>query len=487
MTTEEPTNPCCKAGEYDNWCTDVGIHVAHEGKTYCIFHAPMECQEKLEKWRNHRVYDRIDLDKIDGARCNLSGTVFPADIDFDQYGEDDPLPEINFKESAFYGMAHFKSSTFSGSADFRKATFSRETDFNSATFSSYVDFQGTIFLGDTYFHFVTFAGIACFGDSTFSSRVYFQSTTFFDTADFREATFRGYVNFIGVKFSRHAIFQNVTFTIAADFRHAIFTKPLVFSAKSNFFPDARFSFTKFEQRTVFRKIQFREGTFDCCLAGKTIIFDECDLSGLSLAGAPLEDFRFVSCKWPRSKGRNVIYDSRLAKYRKSEQDTPQQTGFFPLDKPADEMLEEPLPAANYIEDLFRRLKTISQKEHDDLAASDWHYGEKEMQLKRLKEESAWFLYCVTWVYKHISGYGEEPLRAFVVLLGLVGLPIGAALAGGVGSDNPLFPSGPLPYLPLFRIPADVEVAPGLWMMGWQILITVQVALLGFALRNKLRR
>ena len=551
MSGEVSNNPCCMAKESGDWCHDVDtkLLLVHGGKTYCIFHAPAECQEKLNQWEDDLVYARINKAKKDDTPCDLRGTVFPQEISFSQYDKEHPLPAMDLCYATFTGHANFLGATFSGDADFGVACFAGDARFNDATFTASANFAGTpfnggadfmcatftgianfegaAFLRDTYFNRskftgnanfegatfsvdtvsgdtdfsgATFSGDADFGVACFAGDARFNDATFTASANFGGATFNGGADFAGVPFNGGVDFVGATFTSDADFSGATLCKPIVFQ-NSGIFPNVLFNQTKFDERVVFRQITFKNGTFDCCLAARSVIFDDCDLSGLSLVGAPIEDFRFISCKWPRSKGRNVIYDSRLTKYHEKEDQPVKVTGFFPLgNQDQEEILEKPLPDNEYIEDLFRRLKAVAQKEHDDLAASDWHYGEKEMQLRRLQEESSlknfrwdwgWFgslfLYIVTWIYKRISGYGEEPLRAFAVLmiLGLLPTPLLSYLLPGLPSP---FPGGVEHYLPLMKkIPDGNAWYVSFWMVLWQLLVTIQAALLGFALRNKLRR
>lgn len=525
MAAQESSNPCCMAEKFDNWCHEVDTRVEHEGKIYCLFHGPAECLEKLDKWDNQLAYDRIGLAKEKGTSCDLRGTVFPVDISFSQYNKTNPLPKISFMNATFSGRALFVRTIFSGQADFWGVNFSDGPDFQYAIFSHYATFANatfsdkrksvfyhTTFSGVVTFMSATFSNAVGFENATFSGRSYFIGSSFSGNASFYRATFSGATTFEAATFNDEAFFGQVTFSDEIvfgaatckkllNFKQSIFKKPTIFDFQENLSLAINFEHTRFERHTIFKKSLFRKGSFECCIAVETIIFDDCNMRGLSLAGAPLENFRFISCTWPRSKGRNVIFDSRLTKYREKEGQPVKVTGFFPLgNQDQEEILEKPLPDNEYIEDRFRRLKAVALKEHDDLVASDWHYGEKEMQLRRLQEESSlknfrwdwgWFgslfLYIVTWIYKRISGYGEEPLRAFAVLmiLGLLPTPLLSYLLPGLPSP---FPGGVEHYLPLMKkIPDGNAWWLSFWMVFWQLLITIQAALLGFALRNKLRR
>ncbi|WP_028587310.1 hypothetical protein [Desulfocurvus vexinensis] len=159
------------------------------------------------------------------------------------------------------------------------------------------------------------------------------------------------------------------------------------------------------------------------------------------------------------------------------------------------------------------MKRKYKDEHNEYEASRWHVSEKEAQLKLLRraeeyprlwamlwrEPGAWFLFAMLWLYRQASGFGENPGRAGLVLLGLVVLPLLALGAAEVVGHFVLWSwdwgrvdavvKDWLRFLPLTST-RGLESVPG-WrhalMVLWQLLVTVQAALFAFALRNRFRR
>ena len=533
---------CCVAEKHKNWCNDVEILVEHEGQTYCIFHAPMECEEKLERWDNELVFSRIEGAKRASKECNLAGTIFPQEITFEQFDENNPLPATNFSKAAFSEIVNFIYAAFSKSADFENAvfsevanfehavfsevanfehaTFSETANFEGATFSEIVHFDNAAFSGiadfketkfsevtnfdgatfseNTHFDTANFYGTAHFDKAIFSATAYFLNTNFFKSADFDNAIFSQDANFMHTDFSQKAYFRKTTFSENAEFYNITFSMEANFynarfEGKGKFhstkFANAYFHFANFEQPTFFVQSRFSAGAFKGCYVGSRLEFDRADLRGLSLLGAPIESFRFISCQWPKSDSRNIVYDARKV----------EDKGYFEINNMANVekfRSAEKAPEPIHIEDLFRRLKKGAKNENDEMMASDWHYNEKEMQRLRLKQGDgatkcagrwqSFFLCLMVSAYKQFSGYGGKPLRAFLWLLAFALLPAMAEPP----LDFSIFPGRMLYYLPLVKAKPPIDAfgtLAHLWMISWQLLITVQAALFGFALRNKFRR
>ncbi len=505
---------CCVADDY-GWCDEVDILVTHEGEDYCIFHAPAECEEKLAKWDNSFVFRLIRKESEQNASCNLSGTVFPLRINFREFGQSNKLPHIDFsstffaervffrrvvfggyvdfKDAVFNKAAHFDTTIFAGRGSFSDTRFKADAIFKNSTFSEYADFSDvffdkyTIFLGSTFDKAADFTK-AIFGQeasesgtnfsgATFGVDAFFENSIFNGDANFCDSTFRAGADFSGVKFKKDANFESATFVASSFFSPA-------------FFSTVSFTETKFEVTAYFSQAVFVAGNFQNCHVGGRLEFDRADLRGLSLLGSPIESFRFISCDWPTTNTRNVVYDAREVKGR----------GYFSINNvdksklaPFDDLTDVPKP--KHLEDLFRRLKKVAKDESDEMMASDWHYNEKEMQQRRLStsnkglkwSKKAWrtiFLQGLLKAYKWVSGYGEDPLRAAFCFLGLITIPL---FFNGLVTPTP-FPGEFNHYLPLVKssIPASVISAPRLAAF-WQLIITIQAALFAFALRNKFRR
>ena len=128
--------PCCVCEGY-GWERPREEGVAYtdpvDGKDYCLFHAPAEHKSVSVDVFNRLVLERLQatLDLEDEtAKCNLSGTVFPGDIDFEDY----KFPSVDFSEALFTGRAYFENASFGVGSDFFQARFERRVAFAGASF-----------------------------------------------------------------------------------------------------------------------------------------------------------------------------------------------------------------------------------------------------------------------------------------------------------------------------------------------------------------
>ena len=486
--------PCCKSEQFGNWCADVDELVTHEGREYCIFHAPAECEEKIDvDGFNDKVFARIDRAKEEEwNKCDLRGTIFPGDIRFRQYGKENPLPAINFNEAAFSGEADFNQAAFSGEADFNQAAFSGEADFNQAAFSGEVNFIAVVFSGYAYFSEAAFSGDAYFVEAAFSGHAYFRQAAFSRNAYFSKAAFSGHAYFRQAAFSGDADFWEAALSEDAYFTKAKFEGIALFNQAKFFngssfsnaefenistfdqalFSSAEFSYTTFQKPAYFRQTEFQNASFSACFAGAHLEFERAQMCWVSLNRAPLESFRFIDCQWQKSHGRNTLFDACC---------------YLPLDNGKD--LEEPKerPGPGHLADQFRRLKKIAIEEKDHSLASDWHYHQKEMERLAARENGKRAMRAVLEVYKYIAGYGEAPRNAIITLLVLLSLPL--VLQYGLPLVGTKLPGKALSYLPWVKASgADLK---GTWVpliSGiYKLFITIQAGLFGLALRNKLRR
>lgn len=165
-----------------------------------------------------------------------------------------------------------------------------------------------------------------FLDAEFYGYVRFDELKFGGYAHFEGAEFNGDAGFYNAEFNGEANFDESKLNNRFDFRYARFNQKASFE-KAEFscgsFSDAHFSGT-----SKFLKSIFIDCDFDGCTTDGIIEFDQADLSGLSLLNAPLEKMRFIDCKWPKHKGRSIIYDARQV----------DGIGYFQLDDGTDQKL-----------------------------------------------------------------------------------------------------------------------------------------------------
>jgi len=249
-------------------------------------------------------------------------------------------------------------------------------------------------------------------------------------------------------------------------------------------------------------VEFRSATsFAGAISKETIVVENVDLSNLYFSETNIESFKFTECTWPRKKnGRRAIADEI------SPRESSKGLSFTKL------------------EEIYRRLKKIARENNDEMQASTWHYNEKEMLRKKMRAENGPgiieklctktcellpcnieiaktkfsklieiseqtrtpFLRFINTAYWIVSGYGEEPLRAGVWLLIFI---FGAILLAVFGPDSTSsdFSTRWMWYMPLIKVNLKADGLHYL-LKGLSVtLITLQAALFGFALRNKLRR
>jgi hypothetical protein len=248
--------------------------------------------------------------------------------------------------------------------------------------------------------------------------------------------------------------------------------------------NAKFDFSIFEMPAYFDRSWFHGATFNACFVEEQLEFDQAEMSRVNLLQAPLEKMHFTDCTWLKPKGINSIYD---AYYGVGEFTTIKVGRNWPTSY-------RDGPASGKLEALFRTLKKKAREVHAEGLAGDWHYWEKEFQRLGCREKlsgiklgnKSWWaslgMYLLLSIYKGICGYGETPGRALFVLLGLFLLPILGHYVLGI-------PQEPEAYIPLVK--QTSSSLPGFWIEigqgAYRIMLTLQAALLGLAIRNKMRR
>ena len=416
---------CMKEKEY-GWCKGERTFLAENRGFYCIFHLPKESSTKTPSLKE-RVFEKIKDAKAKGETCNLSGTVFTDDMSFSMFDKDNPLPEIDFSHAVFSGEVDFREVVFEGSVNFGWATFERDAYFNSAVFKKKADFFCTVFRGGAYFLYGQFE----------------------EKADFSEIAFEG-----------EAIFIKKTFLKGADFT-ATDTK------------------------------------------GR-IVFDRVDLTRVWLLDCDLRKVDFINCTFAKL-GRNtrVLYDELVV--RKKVSIDKEEEGEEPGG--SESAAEKERDKIERVEILYRRLKQKYLDERDYRQASEWHIREKEMWKKRTGiGEFVSFIFL--WLYYISSGYGEKPGKA-LAFLGLMILATACLFSIFGMSTMGVQPSGNqinwhnvtdlnkdlqllLSVLQYLTFQKDISLRPmnqeGEWVRVLsQILIPLQAALFGLAVRNRFRR
>jgi uncharacterized protein YjbI with pentapeptide repeats len=399
---------------------------------------------------------------------DLSGVFFPSQFDPEDYfGSRQFDKPMTFSRATFNSDADFSGSTFwewvsffkakFGWASFSGITFTEWGDFSLAFFTEWGDFSGTTFEESADFTKATFAGEVTFSGANFRGKVDFASAIFSGKANFTDNTFIGEVIFKGATIGGQVIIKGVK-TLGEEG----VLPPFVGSFKS----------LEFQDRGALR-------------------FQDVSLSYVEFAGTDLRRMEFRHVTWYRLRGgRQAIYDEVLLR-RKELSFGKRLLSFIGLVSIHD------LPTANdygEVERLYRNLKDNYEKASDYKNAGDFHYGELEMHRRASKWR--WFPFYWNNLYRVLSGYGEQPLRALgwlsIFLVGMAGLVWELGLEVG----NPPYLAGfgdSFIYLlqkatlqrPTWAEPAGFG---GKLVAGFSVLlIPGQAALFLLALRNRLGR
>lgn len=425
--------------------------------------------------------------------------VFPCPVDFSGESFDEEasfvrarfLAEATFTETRFFKHVSFAHCVFDAQADFSGAVFDGLVWFTKTTVKADASFIEAEFLGRSYFQGATFEGGVWFSkcsfvntsfkntsflgrfnfdSATFSRLAFFVELSYRQQASFRDTTFRGYttfrniaaqqgVDFSGAVFEGEVEFADVVFDELADFRQGRFLGSVIFSdATGNkvFLGEANF------QRSV-----IKEGS---------LIFRGLDLGRCRLVGSDTRGARFIGVRWPRTSGRDCVYDEVAVLNPGEKRDWAQ------------------------LEELYRQLKANYEERRDYERAGHFHMGEKEMRLQNPETRSD--LKCVLALYKAVSGYGENYFRPLLWLLALLLVTVAGAFLGvtmmNAGEVRVLSVYQPSHWgwaflygvETIFHLPAKEFNSIGLARVVQPIagiFGPVFLALFGLALRQRLRR
>ena len=364
----------------------------------------------------------------------------------------------------FYCIFHLpKGATEKHSPLLKDRIFQKITDAKAK--GEICNLSGTIFNEDMSF--------SIFNKDNPLPEIDFSHAVFCGEVDFREVVFEGSVVFEWATFERDAYFNSAVFKKKADFSASVF-KAGAFFAMAKFEDKADFSEITFEGEAYFVKKTFlKDADFNTAGPKGLIDFEEVDLGRVSLLGCDLRKINFTNCTYAKlNSNTRVLYDELVAEKQKDK--------------------------IERVEILYRRLKQKYLDEHDYGQASEWHVREKEMWRKRTPPKQ-FIPFIFLWLYKISSGYGEKPGKAFVVLFLMI-LATAASLyfcgmrkIGAQPAENQINPFKIiLSVLQYLTFQKDIPLKP---INDWgecikvvsQILIPLQAALFGLAVRNRFRR
>ena len=344
----------------------------------CILHY----QNQKKEW--NEFYAALETHRKRSSDFSLF--FFPGETDFFEAEFDQ---DASFFGATFNGEAMFHLAKFHGRATFEKATFGGEAGFGGANFEKTASFDEVTFRGEAHVH-----------DATFGDGAGFSSVKF-TTANFISSAFKGGVHFGLSNFGGEVDFSWATFGKSVEFLRSTFSGETSFVGTRFAEEGASFRFSSFRARARFASgemdgehirmfsrldVDFRDVAVE---PPGAVTFVEADLRRCRFLGTNLEYLRFTGVKWPRtSDGRRDALHDEIVSGKNDQSGSLAQ-----------------------IEDLYRQVKKSYEGQRDYERASDFHYGEKEMRRRNPGTRKG--LRALLWLYRNLSGYGEEYLRPLV--------------------------------------------------------------------------
>jgi uncharacterized protein YjbI with pentapeptide repeats len=398
-------------------CT-VPVDAGHHSR--CILHNPDENKD-LDRF-NQALKTKIDSDASEPATVpfNLSGVVFPAEINFSEqfFGKEIKLSgarftkRVSFWHTRFQGAANFNGARFTDNADFSQTWFVGDADFGGAKFVCEVnflcarfdrktDFSGANFGGEANFMEAKFVGEADFPGATFVGGADFRQAIFSDTAYFSHSKFEGYADFEGVQFGGDANFSNGGFR-GARFRDAVVRKSL------------HLLHTSFPCKDSSGVIEFGSVILE---TPQHVRFENVDLSRVSFLRTDVSQVQFVGCTW-------------------AEKATPPLWPLLPFLWPRfmahrrwtiyDEVALDEKGIGGVAADerrlvamLYRQLRLNYEASRQEVEAGHFYIG--QMEMRRHDLTYPWHYRPMLAAYRMLAMYGESYLRPlfFYSLVGAV--------------------------------------------------------------------
>ncbi|MEO6588593.1 MAG: pentapeptide repeat-containing protein [Pyrinomonadaceae bacterium] len=418
-----------------NVCIELPTIKHKDGKQYCILHLPAKdkdevlfdsvLNERIKSVENEFINIENNLTKYQKPEAksklkydfryvwfpkeaNLSKHIFVVSVDFSDavFIEGAFFSNSLFSAQSRFVGTKFKSAIFNGvkfnsEANFLLASF-EYSEFISTIFNSEKEasFQQAKFTGHSSFYYATFGNVD-FSQAKFSKDVDFESTTFSGESKFNETTFSntGKTSFYKAKFTKDTFFDNTKFNNDVSFNSAIFG-----SDSDIIFRDAQFekyvSFRYSTSEGYLRFINLKQGN-DCLFKFEEAAFEKANrISFYNLrlqphwfVGVDSSKFVFTNCSWKQPDNSNVKTKSKLAKLS----DTPKSNKLL--------------------------TKTCWQLANNHDASNSFSkasiFRQMANESKRLEDSKGRKLWSLHWWYWLLPYYGESPLRAGLVLIGVL--------------------------------------------------------------------
>jgi hypothetical protein len=296
---------------------------------------------------------------VSGRRHFRAGTSFVSTIF---------AASTSFSSAKFLNDTSFRFATFSDEAFFLSATFSDDAIFTEATFVADADFSSTTFSGNADFNLVRFSegGTTSFKKARFEREVYFKGTEFgtdisFDSAEFGPASY--------------VIFLEAFVAGKADFRYSTAEGYLMFRNL---------------RQSEKNALDFQDAAFE---KASRISFHTLRLQPHWFVNIDSRKFVFTNCRWKQPDNTDIDLRAELKAIGETRDSNKLLTKTcWQLADNHEEM--KSFPKAS----VFRQMANES---------------------KRLEDYKGWKVWSLHWWYWLSSFYGERPLRAGLVLIGIL--------------------------------------------------------------------
>lgn len=306
-------------------------------------------------------WEKIRIEKMAKEDFDFSYVIFPT-FSMNSFW-------MNNENHKFSGRVSFSVAKFLGKASLG-AQFSRE-----------VTFFRTQFLGETSFFIAKFLGEAAFKRTQFSGKTSFGGSQFSGNAIFDDA-----------KFSENASFENVRFSGNTSFSWAKFIGETKFTSCIHKKVDFRGTKFSIDNHTLFDKwVIIEEIMFENVHLTDKVLFQGCDMQGVSFIESNIVNAEFSNCDFMRIKNRIVLSNDKVSNYKDLAR-------------------------------AYRQIKVNQMNAKDWANAGDAYRSEMVMKKKLIEQEikqGQWHK-LVNWLvmsfYQSFSGYNQSLSRPWFWLL-----------------------------------------------------------------------
>ena len=318
-----------------------------------------------------------------------------------------------------------------------------------------VVFESCFFHGHVSIHNVT------------TNFINFPFCVFHKNVSFINLTIKSFIGFQNTVFHGQFGIQKCLIEHRATFFFTTFNGSLNIS-ESSFFSGIGFYSSDFNAPTRFTSIltDWYINFSQCRTTSDGVTFSKMDLYWCDFEQFEMTNFHFIDSCWHYEDNRPWI--------------------------PREKSKSQLQSARNF----HQRMKRKYKDEHNDYEASKWHIAEKDVQLLLLKNSNeSTLIYWLLRIYRDVSGYGEDPLRAIRTFLIILFIPLAAlSLIESISAYPHTAPDFAhvledwLRFIPLTKVSFEnISLGKRLVTITWQLITSVQATLMAFAIRNRFRR